>query len=76
MDLVAPWHVGSSRTRDRTSIPCIARRILNSWTTREALQEGLYPLVTSDSQGDVEVGIRRPVNALKSSWQSTDLVPM
>ena len=32
---LALWHVGSSRTRDRTSVPCISRRILNHWTTRE-----------------------------------------
>ena len=33
--LAAPWHVGSSRTRDRTHVPCIGRRILNHCTTRE-----------------------------------------
>ena len=32
----APQHVGSSRTRDRTDVPCITRWILNHWTTREA----------------------------------------
>ena len=37
MDLVAPRHVGSSRTRGRTCVPCIGRRILNHCTTREAL---------------------------------------
>ena len=37
MGLVAPRHVGSSRTRDRTCVPCIARRILNHCTTREVL---------------------------------------
>ena len=26
--LVAPWHVGSSQTRDRTRVPCTGRRIL------------------------------------------------
>ena len=31
-----PRHVGSSPTRDRTCVACIARRILNHWTTREA----------------------------------------
>ena len=32
-----PWHVGSSRSRDCTQLPCIGRRILNRWTpTREA----------------------------------------
>ena len=33
--LVGPWHVGSSRTRDRTRVPCIGRRILNHCATRE-----------------------------------------
>ena len=28
MGLVASWHVGSSRTRARTRVPCIGRRIL------------------------------------------------
>ena len=36
MGLVAPWHVGSSRTRARTRVPCIGRRILNHSATREA----------------------------------------
>ena len=35
MGLVAPWHVGSSRTRAWTRVPYIGRRILNHWTTRE-----------------------------------------
>ena len=35
--LVAPQHVGSSRIRDRTHVPCIVRWILNHCTTREAL---------------------------------------
>ena len=35
--LVAPWHVGSSRTRDQTNAPCIGRRILNHCATREVL---------------------------------------
>ena len=34
-DLVALWHVGSSRTRDGTHVPCIDRWILNPWITRE-----------------------------------------
>ena len=34
--LVAPWHVGSSRTRARTRVPCIGRQILNRCATREA----------------------------------------
>ena len=35
--LVAPWHVGSSRTRAQTRVPCIGRQILNHCTTREVL---------------------------------------
>ena len=35
--MVAPWRVGSSWTRDQTSVPCIAMWILNHCTTREAL---------------------------------------
>ena len=35
--LVASGHVASSQTRDRTSVPCIGRQILNHWTTREVL---------------------------------------
>ena len=34
--LVAPWHVGSSRTRAQTHVPCLDRWILNHCTTREA----------------------------------------
>ena len=33
--VVAPWHVGSSRTRAHTRVPYIGRRILNHCTTRE-----------------------------------------
>ena len=33
--LVALRHVGSSRIRDQTRVPCIGRRILNHRTTRE-----------------------------------------
>ena len=37
-DLVALRHVGSSRTRARTRVPCIGRRIPNHCATREALR--------------------------------------
>ena len=32
-------HVGLSRTRDQTHVPCISRWILNHWTTREVPPE-------------------------------------
>ena len=35
-DFVASQHVGSSWTRDQTSISCIGRQILYHWATREA----------------------------------------
>ena len=35
--LVAQQHVESSRTRDRTHVPCTGSQILNHWTTRESL---------------------------------------
>ena len=35
--LAAPRHVGSSRTRARTHVPCIGRQILNHCATREVL---------------------------------------
>ena len=36
--LVAPRHAGSSRTRARTHVPYIGRRILNHCATRETLE--------------------------------------
>ena len=39
--LVAPQHVGSSRTRAQTRAPCIGRWILNHCTTREVRCWGL-----------------------------------
>ena len=38
MGLVAPRHVESSWTRDRSCVPSLGRRILNHWTTREVLK--------------------------------------
>ena len=35
MALVAPQHVESSLSRDRTHVPCIGRWTLNNWITRE-----------------------------------------
>ena len=47
MGLVAPRHVGSSRARAQTLIPCIGRQILNHCATREVpycllLKDPLY----------------------------------
>ena len=43
--LVAPWHVRSSWTRDRTCGPCTGKWALNPWTSREA-PASLNSLVT------------------------------
>ena len=48
--LVAPWHVGSSRTRDWTRVPCIGRRILKRCTTREV--QGFF--LRSDFLGEID----------------------
>ena len=45
--LVAPQHVGSSRTRAQTRVPCIGRRILNHCATREALPSSLLKSQTT-----------------------------
>ena len=45
--LVAPQHVGSSRTRARTRVPCVGRRILNHCATREAPLPLFKPLLSS-----------------------------
>ena len=42
--VVAACHVGSSRNRDQTRVPCTVRWMLNHWTTREAL---FFPLLSS-----------------------------
>ena len=41
MGLVALWHVGSSRTRAQTRVPCISRRILNPCATKEVPKQAL-----------------------------------
>ena len=42
LGLVALRHVGSPRTRARTRVPCIGRRILNHCTTREVPDRRLF----------------------------------
>ena len=40
--LAAPRHVGSSRTRARTHVPCIGRQTLNRCATREAQSMNVF----------------------------------
>ena len=50
--LVAPRHVGSSRTRARTRVPCIGRRIPNHCVTREALSGYFYKCISRINSQD------------------------
>ena len=76
--LVAPQHVGSSQTRDRTRVCCIDRQILYHWATREALFFSIYvptilkytyPQVVLDSILFLEVKFFFPVPANSSHFQ-------
>ena len=53
MGFVAPRHVGSSQTSNGTGVPCIARQILNNWTTREALQLGFEVVLLCTDLGHI-----------------------
>ena len=51
-------HAESSQTRDHSHVPCIGKRVLNYWTTREVLypsvtvcREHLYPKLDQPSLG-------------------------
>ena len=48
MGLVAPRHVGSSRARDQTCVPCISRQILNHCATRKSLNFDFSCFLCSD----------------------------
>ena len=45
MGLVTPRHVEALWTRVLTYVPCIGRRILNHWTTREVLHVGTDSII-------------------------------
>ena len=59
MGLVAPWHVGSSLTRDQSCVPRIGRQILNYWTTREVLEGGFLTTESSGKSLNVEFFVFR-----------------
>ena len=48
--LVTLWHMGIFLDRDQTYVPCIGRRILNHWSTREVLFWFLKHLNVSTGQ--------------------------
>ena len=57
MGLVASRHVGSSRTRARTRVPCIGRRIPNHCATREVLKLAFLDLLRMCDLSTLEVGL-------------------
>ena len=57
--LVAPRHVGSSRTRAQTHVPCIGRRTFNHCATREALTHVLREEADEVRAREEEVEIKR-----------------
>ena len=48
MGLIAPWHVKSSGTRDRTHVPRTGGRIRNCWATEEVQGVSLGMLLLCD----------------------------
>ena len=78
MDLVAPQHVGSSRTRARTRVSCTGRRFLNHCTTREAqkqLFEGQYKWGGNITGTTVTLSYNFPSTQDASWTESLLLVP-
>ena len=55
---VAPRHVGSSRTRAQTRVPCISRQTLNHCATREARFPNLWQPRQETQEGSVELLFR------------------
>ena len=43
--LVAPWHVGSSQSKDQTRVAGIGRQVLNHWTSRKSHSLLLMPFL-------------------------------
>ena len=67
MGLVAPWHKGSSGTRDQTCVPCIDRQILNHWTTRDIPQYMFFNTMLELPN----LSIKMPV-VLENCWVSIE----
>ena len=61
---VVLWHVGSSQSKDQTSVSCTASCILNHWTTREALYCSILVMAPGRAQifcsASVRMGKERP----------------
>ena len=80
MGSAALWYVRSSQTRDQTSVPCFAGRILNRWTTREAPDIGLiqYSKAFFGVRHMTELykqSLREWMSCSPSSWQKFSELP-
>ena len=67
--LVAPRPAGSSRTRDGTRVPCLGRRILYPWVTRDA-QQGVFFFFFAEWTTHARKGLPlySPCKPFLSSW--------
>ena len=52
--LVAPWHVGSSLTKDETRVPCIARQILTIGLAGKPVTYFYVTLSSAHMRGETE----------------------
>ena len=70
MGLVAPWHVGSSQTRDRTRVPSVGRQILNHCATREVRELGF-----DEESGPQSTGESQPAGSAPTPVLTGRLMP-
>ena len=79
--IVAPRHVGSSKTEDRTCVPCIGRWILYHWATREARRDDFrfpkahiithnLPEVSTPTGGNTECNLWEYILNITLMWHS------
>ena len=78
MDAAALWHVGSSRIKHQTCVPCIGRRILYLWTLKEAVEGSFLishlPVTGCDLRAGVSSLWAPPVHPLDEGgpWVGSD----
>ena len=75
MDLIAPQHVKSSRSREQTCVPCLGRWVLNRWPTGEALSCLLGCFLCAVSPHVCGSGLARPRQSLDVPVQDEAWTP-
>ena len=68
--LLAPQYAGSSQTRDQTSVPCIARCVLNHWTAKEAPLLSYFSVSLEPSQRREMLFIGLSQHLVEDGWFS------